>query len=177
MRTTILLGTLLFLAGCALAQDSPITVGDSGSKVPPASTKTGRHIPSGQSLYVENDQFQYDHTHFISVPGYKAACFVMSPGAFTPVSLSAPWKLALNGNGVTLSSTDGNRIEIDYKQKPIVLHNMPNGDQRHEVTGEQLASGTLSNTGSPNKTYTPNGPHKSFVIHYCPGGACANLCK
>jgi hypothetical protein len=165
MRTTILLSTLLFLAGSALAQDSPITVGDSGRPGPPP------------AYYVEHKQFQYNGGFFVYDPGYQVACFEMVPGDITPLA-KKQWTLTLNDSGVVVTSTDGKMIDIDYKENPVVFHNMPNGDHQHQVAGYPLKSGTLSITGGKTITFPP-GTDKitpasklKLIIHYCLNGDC-----
>jgi hypothetical protein len=166
MRTTILLSSLLFLAGSALAQDSPITVGDSG-----------RPKDKDPSFYVQHKQFQYNGGFFVYDPGYQVACFEMVSGDVADLTKKA-WTLTLHDSGVVMTSTDGKVIDIGYKQNPIVLHNMPNGDHQHQVVGFPLKSGDLSITGGKTITYppgsgkiTPASPLK-LVIHYCLNGNC-----
>jgi hypothetical protein len=171
MRTTILLSSLLFLAGSALAQDSPIRVGDSSSQqFPPPGKKTGTR---GHSTYVQHKQFQSNGAnHYVEDKDHKAGCFEVVGGPpRPPVSLlDQQWTLTLN-DGVTLSSTDGKKVDIDYKGKPHVPHNAPNGDQQHYVTGDQLTSGDLLIDQGKPTTYpvsaTAFTSPLTFKIHYC----------
>jgi hypothetical protein len=180
MRTTILLSTLLFLAGSAPAQDSPITVGDS-SPVPrpvppqPPPIKAGS---TGGSIYVGHPNLKRDSAnkiYYVSETGHKAACFEMVGDSSKPLSLLGKrWEFTLN-DGVVLRSTkfhqndDPNRIEIDYGGKSPVTH-----PHSHEVVGDQLTSGKLEIKGGKTTQYPPGPkpPSLSFTIHYCQGGVC-----
>jgi hypothetical protein len=171
MRTTILLSTLLFLAGSALAQDSPITVGDSSSQQFPPGQKTGRGV---HAISLKHQQFKPNGANaYVQDTGYKAACFEMLGGLRPPVSLGQNWTLALSDD-VVLTTTDGNRIDIDYKGKQVKKVTTSGGDE-HKVVGDQLTWGKLSNNGTtvkrPLGNETPSSP-LTFIIHYCPGGTC-----
>jgi hypothetical protein len=154
MRTTILLSTLLFLAGSALAQDSPITVGDSSRPPKP-----------GTSLQHKQFNGNGDNYH-VRDPRHTAACFEVVGGP-PPVSLDLQWTLALN-DGVVLTTTDGNRVDIVYNGRKPDQSTLPGGDQQHKLTGAPLTSGWLINGGKA--TLYPAGAFTSpltFVIHYC----------
>jgi len=179
MRTTILIGSLLFLAGYAPAQqDSPITVGDTAPIIPGAGAKqrpTKKAAP-GNSTYVGHSSFQHDPTdsgkksYFVLESGYKAACFEMTPKGVVPppnpVSLlGQSWELKLN-TGIKLNSTgDPSKIEIRYPKDAI------DDVQYHEID-DPLIWGDLKIDGGKAVRYTPSKSPKQFVIHYCPDGKC-----
>jgi hypothetical protein len=174
MRTTILLSSLLFLAGYALAQDSPITVGDSSSQPPLPGTKAGTR---GHSTYLQHKHFTPNgDNYYVADKGYKAACFEVSGAPRPPILLDRSWTLVLS-DGIVLTTTDGNRVDIVYSGKPIDKSTTTDGDV-HKAVDDQLTSGWLINGGQATKY--PTGGATSpleFQIHYCPGGACGNLCK
>ena len=159
MRTTILIGSLLFLAGYALAQDSPITVGDSSRP------------PKDQSVSLQHKHFNNNGDNYHVKDGVnKAACFEVVGGPPSPpVSLGQQWALVLN-DGVVLTTTNGNRIDIVYNGKKVNKGTAPNGDDQHKVVGDQLTLGWLINGGQAT-AYPVNStaytPPLRFQIHYC----------
>jgi hypothetical protein len=185
MRTTILLSSLLFLAGYALAQDSPITVGDTGPIIIHRKKSPPNKIASNTSTWVKHAQFQYDgpsKIHHVSDQGYQAACFEMvGDTSNKPRSLSgAQWTLTLNNGEVKLqqSKKDPSRIEIALDQSQVIAHSPAAGMLSLELVKYPLTSATLTvDNGNPT-TYTPSGTPKLFEIHYCKGGVCPDpICK
>ena len=167
MRTTILLSTLLFLAGYAAAQDSPITVGDTSSQPPLSGKKAGT---KGHSTYLQHKQFQ-SNGGYVEDPDHKVGCFEVVGWSHLPIPLlDQQWTLTLNDK-IELKSTKVTRVDIDYKSKKHKKGKAANGDETHTVAGDQLTSGDLSiNHGTPT-TYpvNPTTPASSqtFIIHYC----------
>jgi hypothetical protein len=200
MRTTILLSTLLFLAGYALAQDSPIRVGDSssipglpGKKAAPSTQpkKQGKKAVSAGSTFVEYSEFKFDgpgKVHHVSKPGYQAACFDIKPrpGNFTPVSLAGkPWSLDLrDSKNVTVTlmraelKQDNNpeRIQILLDQHQVTARSLAKGGVGLELEGYLLGWATLTvdNVKQPEQPYPTGG---SIFISYCKGGVCAQPCQ
>ncbi len=173
MRTTILLSTLLFLAGSALAQDSPITVGDSGSQLPPAAGKKAGTTVHSINLQHKHFNPNGDNYH-VQDSGYKTVCFEVAGVPRPLVSLGQSWTLVLS-DGVVLTTTDGNRIDIVYSGKQVAK-GTAGGDEVHKVVGDQLTSGDLSTKPGTWTTYPASGttPSKplTFKIHYCQSGVC-----
>ncbi|MGA2271700.1 MAG: hypothetical protein ABSH44_24825 [Bryobacteraceae bacterium] len=181
MRTTILLSSLLFLAGYATAQDSPITVGDTGPIIIGGHGKQGptRKAATSGSTYVGHSQFQYDgpnNIHHVSDQDHEAACFTVDPAptGFTPVPLSGKkWVLTLNDKKeVELRSTNTpSRIEIDVKQRHAIIHSPAAGKLSLEVdyplTSAVLAVTDVTTNITTTTPYTPKGTPKYFIIHYC----------
>jgi hypothetical protein len=162
MLTTILLSSLLFLAGSAPAQDSPIRVGDSSTKTPPGTPGTSlqhKHfIPNGDNYYVEEK-------------GYTSGCFEVVGGPPRPPQpLGKVWTLVLSNN-VVLNTADGARIDIVYSGQPVQTGTAPNGDEVHQLVGNKLTSGDLSiNHGKVSKypvSATAFQKPLRLVIHYC----------
>lgn len=183
MRTKILIGSLLFLAGSALAQDSPITVGDSSSQPPLPGKKTGTR---GVSTYVGHWQFKYDgpnKKHHVSEAGRQAACFDIDPrpASFTPVTLAGKtWTLDVDdGSGkdkVTLQASNPKkleRIEITLDKHQVIAHSLAKDRLSLEVENFALNSATLTVNNSTLPPY-PYSSGTNFVIRYCPNGTCAN---
>jgi hypothetical protein len=178
MRTTILIGSLLFLAGYAPAQDSPITVGDSSTQPPPAGKQAGT---TGHSIYVQHKHFNGNGDNYhVKDKDNQAACFdVVNLPPNRPVPLGQQWTLVLS-DGVVLTTTDGNRVDIVYNGKQVNKGSAPNKDDLHTVVGDQLTSGWLINGGQatayPVNPTTP-ATSQTFIIHYCPAKGGVVNCK
>jgi hypothetical protein len=181
MRTTILLSSLLFLAGSALAQqDSPITVGDSG-RIP--GLPGGKAATRSASTYVGHSQFRYDgpnKVHHVAEAGYQAGCFDIDPrpAKFTPVNLvGKTWTLDLDdGSGSVrlmqlLNLNKPERIEIILDKHQVIARSPAAGRLSLEMVGYALTSATLT-VGNNKLPAYPYSSGSNFVIHYCPGGAC-----
>ena len=184
MRTTILLSTLLFLAGSALAQDSPITVGDSssipglpGKKAAPSKQpkEQGKKAVSPASTFVGYSEFQFDgpnKIHHVTDKVRRAACLTADPtpkGLPPKVSLiDNKWSLALNGDKkVELrSAKDGNRVEIDIHDKQGTIYGVVAGKVNVEVPSYPPTSASLT-VGSTTYSYPSMGSDYQFFIHYC----------
>ena len=191
MRTTILLSSLLFLAGYAPAQDSPITVGDTAPIIPGAGAK--RRAPkkadastkkvavsttkaaASTPTFVGHPTFQYDGSskiHHVSDQNYRAACFtaVPNPSGLPPkVSLlDNKWNLVLNVDKKVELRSDktGNRVEIDIHDKQGTIHGGATGKVSLEVANYPPTSAELTVDGTT-YPYKAMGSDYKFFIHYC----------
>ena len=176
MRTTILIGSLLFLAGYGLAQDSPITVGDSSSQPPLPGKKAGTR---GASTSLQHAHFNGNGDNYhVKDHGNKAACFEVVNLPRNPrVLLGQQWTIVLN-DGVVLTTTDGNRIDVVYNGKKVTPGGTPSVDEVHTVVGDSLTSEWLINGGQATEYSVSTTPFQKpfrFKIHYCTPKAGGSL--
>jgi len=184
MLRTILLCTLLLLAGCQAFRktsgsdnDSPIVIADTSNIL-----KTDHKAPltiDRQKVSGSNKPYQktpdgkvyfHDRSGFLGLTHHAASCLVLDTGAPILLGRAKSWNITFRDAGQAVLSFDWNNGDKDVALT-IPSPNTINGEYLTVQAKFNTVEWTIDPTpGGP----TTGGPTTSYTatIHYCPKGNC-----